>query len=45
MISEKLHVSEEDVHKILKWYARMMLGMQILSCLEEHGKCYFECDL
>jgi hypothetical protein len=45
MVCEKLHVDEADVYKILKWYARMMLGMQILSCLEERGKCYFECDL
>jgi hypothetical protein len=45
MICEKLHVDEAEVYKILKWYARMMLGMQILSCLEERGKCSFECDL
>jgi hypothetical protein len=45
MVCEKLHVDEAEVYKILKWYARMMLGMQILSCLEEHGKCSFECDL
>jgi hypothetical protein len=45
MISEKLHINEEDVYKILKWYARLMIGMQILFCIQEKGKCSFECDL
>ena len=34
-----------DVAKALKWYARLRLGEQIKSCVEDKGYCYFRAEL
>ena len=34
-----------DVAKALKWYARLRLGEQIKSFVEDKGYCYFRAEL
>ena len=37
--------TEEDVRRILAWYARLQLGQEILDCVEKHGHCSFDAEL
>ena len=37
--------SEKDIKRILEWYARLLLGEEILKCIEENGECSFEAEL
>ena len=37
--------TEEDVTRILAWYARLQLGRQIYDCILEKGECDFEAEL
>tara|TARA_R110002020_G_scaffold149204_2_gene325390 strand:+ start:288 stop:674 length:387 start_codon:yes stop_codon:yes gene_type:complete len=37
--------SEKDIKRILEWYARLLLGEEILKCIEEKGECSFEAEL
>ena len=36
---------KDEVHDILEWYARLLLGEKILTCLQEKGQCHFGCEL
>ena len=44
MLREYLGV-EKDVREILKNYARLELGKQILECVKQNGSCGFEAEL
>ena len=37
--------TDKEVRAILKWYARLGLGEEILKCIEENGECSFEAEL
>lgn len=40
--------TDKDVKKstdIVEWYARLELGVKILTCLENKGSCSFTCEL
>lgn len=44
-IAKKLKITEEKVHELLKWYARLELGEKIYNCVKENGECNFEAEL
>ena len=33
-----------SLNEILKWYARLTLGLKILACVEKKGSCSFNAD-
>lgn len=45
MISNELNISNQKVEELLKWYARLELGENILKCVEENGECRFEAEI
>ena len=45
MIVEQTDIKEDDISNLLKWYARIKLGIQIRDCLIEQGVCGFEAEL
>ena len=45
MIVEQTDIKEEDIPNLLKWYARLELGMKIRDCLIELDECSFEAEL
>ena len=45
MIVEQTNIREEEISYLLKWYARIKLGIQIRDCLIEQGECQFEAEL
>jgi hypothetical protein len=45
MISNEISIREGDVNKILKWYARLEMGIKIAEKVEEMGSCVFEVEL
>ena len=45
MIVEQTDIKEEDIPNLLKWYARLDLGMKIRDCLIEQDECSFEAEL
>ena len=45
MIVEQTDIKREDIGILLKWYARLNLGIKIRDCLKEQGECQFEAEL
>ena len=45
MLEEYLGESNISVRELLKNYARLHLGKQILECVQENGSCVFEAEL
>jgi len=45
MIVEQTDIKKEDIPNLLKWYARLDLGMKIRDCLIEQDVCDFEAEL
>ena len=45
MIAEQTDIKKEDIPNLLKWYARLDLGMKIRDCLIEQDECSFEAEL
>ena len=45
MIVEQTDIKREKIGRLLKWYARLDLGMKIRDCLIEQGECQFEAEL
>lgn len=41
----KTELSNDEVQEMLKWYARLELGEQILKCVKENGECNFRAEL
>lgn len=39
------HKEDIDIGHNLKWYARLLLGDQILECVEKQGDCSFTAEL
>jgi len=44
-LKEYLNKSPDEVEEILKWYARLRLGLKIQKCIEDYSRCYFEAEL
>lgn len=36
---------DKKIEAMLKWYARLELGEQILNCVKENGECNFRAEL
>ena len=45
MIVEQTDIKREKIGRLLKWYARLDLGMKIRDCLIEQDECQFEAEL
>lgn len=45
MISKKLHISLDNIKKLLVWYARLELGNKILVCVKKQNTCSFEAEI
>jgi len=45
ILSDYLGVDKAKVSELLVWYARRILGLKILNCVEENGTCSFTADL
>lgn len=45
MLAKVLNLKEEDVRRLLKWYARLELGKKILKCVKKKGECSFQAEL
>ena len=41
----KEDITEEKIRHLLAWYARLLLGKEILECVEENGQCAFTAEL
>lgn len=41
-LAKEIGASLSDIKEALTWYARLMLGRQILECLRERGRCLFK---
>ena len=39
------HKEDIDISHNLEWYARLLLGEQILECVEKQGDCSFTAEL
>jgi hypothetical protein len=44
-LSDFLEVTDEKLKNLLKWYARLELGIKIRDCIKEIGSCSFEAEL
>ena len=44
-LAKHLKISEDKLTYLLQWYARLGLGQQIRSCVEQTGECSFEAEL
>ena len=44
-LKDFLKVDENKVRDLLKWNARLHLGLEIKSCIEKKGQCHFEAEL
>lgn len=38
-------VTENDIRKMLKWYARLELGQKMFDCVKQKGDCSFTAEL
>ena len=45
MIVEQTDIKKDDISNLLKWYARLKLGIKIRDCLKKNGECNFEAEL
>jgi hypothetical protein len=44
-LAKELNVSEEKVGELLKYYARLEFGKEILTCVEKNSECSFQAEL
>ena len=44
MLAEYLEVPKSKVSELLRWYARLELGLRIADCIEKEGYCSFEAE-
>ena len=44
-LAEALEISEDRTAHLLKWYARLTLGKNIVKCIKEEGSCGYEAYL
>ena len=44
-LAKAIKTSEGNVGKLLKWYARLDLGEQILKCVKKQDECSFDAEL
>jgi len=44
-LSKETNIPIKELRQVLEWYARLELGEQILSCVENTGGCNFEAEL
>ena len=44
MISKEFKISEEKVKELLRWYARLELGIKIRYCIKKQGDCNFTAE-
>jgi hypothetical protein len=44
-LKDALAVTDEEVGKLLEWWARLELGEEIRKCVVEKGECSFEAEL
>jgi len=45
MLEKELGINGETANEIIEWYARLLLGKQILDCVVKTGTCEFEAEL
>jgi len=45
MVSESLEIEVIEVRPLLKWYARLELGVKISDCVKKKGQCSFTAEL
>ena len=45
MLAKHLGVSVVTVQELLRYYARLQLGLKIENCVGENGECNFEAEL
>lgn len=45
MLVKYLEVSEQEVKRLLEWYARLSLGNKIYKCIEAKGYCNFSAEI
>ena len=45
MIEKQIGLKTENVKEVLKWYARLELGEQILNHVEKNDDCHFTAEL
>ena len=45
MIVEQTNIKKENIGRLLKWYARLRLGIKIRDYLKDHDECNFEAEL
>lgn len=45
MLSKETGISLDKLEDLLRWYARLELGMKIEKCIKEQGECSFEAEL
>ena len=45
MIVEQTNIKKENIDRLLKWYARLHLGIKIRDYLKDHDECNFEAEL
>jgi hypothetical protein len=45
MVARFTKIPKRRVDVLLKWYARLELGEQILKCVNRKGRCYFQAEL
>ncbi len=43
-VADALEVTKDQAFNLLKWYARLELGMKIQKCVTENGSCSFEAE-
>ena len=44
-LAKTLNISVDKLRELLRWYARLRLGKQIVACIKEQGSCYYEAEL
>jgi hypothetical protein len=44
MLEDQIGLKEDKVTEVLKWYARLRLGKEILECVQEQQSCYFTAE-
>lgn len=44
MIAEELKIEIDEAKRLIKWYARILLGLKIQKCVEKKGECHFQAE-
>jgi len=45
MLEKYLKISGDKVNELLKWYARLDLGLKIQKCVKENDSCSFDAEI